>query len=69
MPNYTKQVQTGTNRDGSPLYTNLTKRYKANNARRPKKTPSKSRGGSPASNYKPKSSAASFFTALAIPTK
>ena len=69
MPNYTKRVQTGTNRDGSPQYMNLQKRYKANNARRPKKAPRKSRGGSPASNYKAKSSSASFFTALAIPTK
>ena len=69
MPNYTKRVQTGTRRDGSPEYTDVTKRYKANNARRPKKAPRKSRGGSPASNYKPKSSSASFFTALAIKKK
>ena len=50
-------------------YVQYTERYKKDNTRRPKRGKQAGRRGSPASQYELKSSAASFFSALAIKKK
>ena len=67
MPRYSKQVQSGTDREGNPMYVSQEFNYRRKQARRPKGR--KARKGLTSRDYKAPSSSASFFSALAIPRK